>query len=233
MRGKKALIFSLILAAILFISLTCSAEEASKGTIIKIYRDSYLFDFESGANLKTKEGMRVTPGDMITTFDKATTIVDFNYDIIKLDPKTSIRLIKFDGGNKGEGNTEIFLLSGMLYVKVEERTDDSSFKLVTSGSVIESKSAEFTVEAIIGDVPTEDAETREFLKTVGKQGEIDWDTRVFNVDVIITVYTGSVTSSVIDTATKSTRSPVNIREGEELANRFRHVVFGFGEMPGK
>ena len=225
--------FSLILAAILFISLACSAEEVLKGTIIKIYRDSYLFDFESGTNLKTKEGMRVTPGDMITTLGSATAIVDFNYDLIKLDPKTSIRLIKYDGGNKGEGNTEIFLLSGMIYVKVEERTDDSSFKLATAGNIIETKYAEFTVESIIGDVPTEDADTQEFLKTVGKHSEVDKDTRVFSVDVITTVYTGSVTSSVIDAATKSTRSPVNIGEGEELANRFRHVVFGFWEMPEK
>jgi hypothetical protein len=220
--GIRILLISVSFMALVF-SIPCAAEEISPGTVIEVENYAYIVDGESGKTVEVEEGLRLGPGDMLRTFDRASVTLGFDSDLVRLDPSATVE----SGGMGGGDNTTIFLISGMVFVKAEKRTDGSSFIVATPGSVVETGEAEFTVESVILDLPEDDPSTDAFLDAVEKQKKTGMKAEVFSVEVTTTVSDGSVTSAVIDQNGGSTHSPVVVKKGEQIKDRFDHAILGY------
>jgi hypothetical protein len=215
-------LISFFLMALAF-SIPCVAEDIPPGTVIKAENYVCFVDNESGKTAAVEEGLKLSPGDMLKTFDRASVTLGFGSDLVRVDPNTTIEVVATGGG----GNMVIFLISGTVFVKAEKRTDSSSFMVATPGSVVETGEAEFTVESVILDLPEGDPATDAFLDAVEKQKKTGMKAEAFYVMVITTVFDGSVTSAVIDPKDGLTYSPVVIKKGEQITDRFDHAILGF------
>ena len=227
MKSRMVIILISVFLLVLVVSIPCAAEEIPPGTVIEVENYVYVADYESGKTVEVEEGFRLTPGDIIKTFDKASVTLGFGSDLVRLDANTKIEVVSTGEGGSCGGNTAISLISGTVFVKAERRTDNTYFIVATAGSIIETEGAEFTVESVIEDIPEGDPATEAFMDAIKEQQKMDEQITVFSVEITTTVSDGSVTSAIIDQKGGSTHSPVVIKKGEQITDRFNHAILSF------
>jgi hypothetical protein len=209
---------------IFLVPILCIAEGDLPTTVINVINDVYVIDGESGETMPVEEGMELHPGDLIKTLDAASVVLETGADLVKLDPNTFVTIRAVGTGNGGRGNTALYLHSGIVYARVENRTDDSLFSIVTAGSVIEAREADFAVESIVFDTLDGEGEREILLNAIDEEIKEGKEIHIFSVEVTTTVVSGSVTSAIISSTGESIHTPVVLKKGEEISDRFDHVI---------
>lgn len=231
-RKWAVLVLPLFLLAALVINTDALAKEIRSGNVVTVYRDSYLYDAETKDVIKIRKGMRVTPGDFVTTEGNAILVIDFNGDRLYVSPSSVIKVLECKRGGIDEGSdaskyknsTVVEYYRGRLYLSVKERSFDSLFIVKTKSSSIEAKNAKFSVTEIVNEIPKDDPEWEFYLEEVAKPDDDPSKFRVISLNIKTVVVNGSVTV----TSNLAEEPPVEIKKDEKYTTR-DSVYYRFGE----
>jgi hypothetical protein len=233
MKRKWALlVLTLFLLTAPVIGADALAEEFKSGNVVNVYRDSYLYDAQTGDVIKIRNGMRVTPGDFVTTEGNASLVIDFGGDRLYVSPGSVVKVLEFnevgmdEGGDasKYKDSTVIRYYRGGLYLYVKERSSDSPFVVKTRTSSIEAKNAKFSVAEVVNEIPKDDPDWELYSKDVVKPDDDPGKLRIIAFDVRTVVVNGSVTV----TSNLAEGPPVEIKKNEKYTTR-DSVYYRFGE----
>jgi hypothetical protein len=230
-RKWAVIVLPLILTAALLIGADALADEIKSGNVVNLYRDSYLYDAETGDVIKIRNGMRVTPGDFVATEGNATLVIDFYGDRIYVSPGSVVEVLRLEGEGMDDGgdapkykdSTVIKFYRGGLYLYVK-RSSDSPFVVKTKTSSIEAKKAKFSVAEVVTEIPRDDPTWEIYLKEVAKPDDDPGRFRVIAYDVKTVVVKGSVTV----TSSLEEGPPVEVKKGEKYTTT-ESVYYRFGE----
>lgn len=219
--------------AALVIGADALAEENKSGNVVNVYRDSYLYDSETGDVIKIRNGMRVTPGDFVTTEGNATLVIDFGGDRLYISPGSVVKVLEFNEGEMEEGgdaskykdSTIIKYYRGGLYLYVKERRSDSPFVVKTRTTSIEAKNAKFSVAEVVNEIQKDDPDWELYSKEVVKPDDDPSKLRIIAFDVRTVVVKGSVT---VTSSLEEGGPSVELKKNEKCTTR-DSVYYRFGE----
>ena len=230
-RKWAVLVLPLVLMASLVIGTDALAKEIGSGNVVNVYRDSYLYDSETGDVIKIRNGMRVTPGDFVVTEGNSTLVIDFYGDRLYVSPGSVVEVLGSEEEGMGGGGdaskykdlTVIKYYRGGLYLYVK-RSSDSLFVVKTKTSSIEAKNAKFSVSEVVTEIPRDDPTWEIYFKEVAKPDDDPGKFRIIAYDVKTVVVKGSVTV----TSSLEGGPPVEVKKGEKYTAT-ESVYYRFGE----
>jgi hypothetical protein len=235
MKNNTRNIFLLLVIALMSLTLLAQishAKEPMNGAVIKVYRDTYFQDQETGEWKKAVEGMYVTRGHALKTGDKASMIIELTKSYIRLESDTEIRLTEFSGENIGGGllnkwedtTTVIDVIRGKIYIKVEELSTGDTFQVRKGLSAIETKEAEFSVAVYEAPVPEDHPDAFDFVKLMHEKSDVPEHYTIMSGKITAVVVEGTVSFTSFDTNGMPKGAPVTVNEGEASEASYMYIV---------